>query len=73
VPGCNPGQKNKFGLYIGLVKGSATPEILANICQCFQVTQYGGVSLYLDPSQEDQDQINQYFVGWVQNTDFTGQ
>lgn len=59
-------------VYIGVVAPQATDAELDNLCQCWNVSDFGGVTLYDNPSEEDQKQVNELLIGWVSEHSYKG-
>ena len=55
----------KLEICIGVVRKHATDEQLANLLSCFNVNEFGGISLYYNPSEEDKKMVDELFVGWI--------
>lgn len=61
---------SNFVVYQAIIKDTATNEQIENLCSCFDVNNFGYVSLYTNPSQSDMDMVNEYLLGWITNVDF---
>jgi len=61
----NP-KKDHHVIYIGVVKEEATDAQLENLGKCFNVSEWGSVRLYDNPSEEDSKMIEDYFLGWIE-------
>jgi hypothetical protein len=62
---CKVSFKDNFTIYQAIVNESATEEELENLCKCFNVNDYGGVSMYHPASKVDLDMAERLMIGWI--------
>jgi hypothetical protein len=61
---------DRFVIYQAIIKDTATDEQVKNLSKCFNVDNFGDLTLYSNPSQEDLDMIEEYLLGWITNDNF---
>lgn len=65
-------QKPAIYIYTGLVDFHASKEVIQNLCNCFYYDDGGYcVNICEDLTQEDREQIEKYFLGWIVSNDLS--
>lgn len=62
---CKVSSKDKFTIYQAIINESATEEEVENLCKCYNVNDYGGVTMYHPASKTDLDMAEKLMIGWI--------
>lgn len=66
-----PSKTVEVEILIGIVKGTATDEIVEALSKCFGVNGMGYLNLCHDITDQDESLVKEYFVGWLNDSSFT--